>query len=190
MKLRPTDLKNWAYCRRVVFYHQTMPGTGKATGKMAAGERAQDLLERLEMRRTLERYGWEGAERRYGVWLTCEETGLSGRVDCLLVKGDEAAVVDYKLTSGEPGANHHLQLCGYALLVERVMGKRVRQAFLYRIPDDRVFEWEVTGEWVKEAEVALGEMAEMGRKEEIPAATEVRGRCRDCEYANFCGDVW
>lgn len=190
MKLRPTDLKNWAYCRRVVFYHQTMPGAGKSTGKMAAGVRAQDLLEKLELRRTLERYGWEGAERQYGIWLTCEELGLSGRVDCLLVRGDEAAVVDYKLTSGEPGANHRLQLSGYALLVERCLGKQVKQAFLYRIPDDRVFEWEVTEGWAQAAEAALVEMAEMARKEEMPAATEVRGRCTDCEYANFCGDVW
>src|SRR5271169_6060375 len=88
--IRLTDLKNWAYCPRVVYYHRVMPEAAPMTGKMRSGLKAQ-------------------------------------------------AVVDYKLTSGDPGDNHRLQLHGYAVLVERAYGVRVDQSFLYRIPDERVF---------------------------------------------------
>ena len=34
MMLRVTDLKQWAYCRRIVYYQHRMPGVGKQTYKM------------------------------------------------------------------------------------------------------------------------------------------------------------
>ena len=51
----------------------------------------------------------------------------------------EAAIVEFKLTSGEDGQNHRLQLGGYTLLVEAEIGKPVKYGFVYRIPDGRVF---------------------------------------------------
>jgi len=38
--LRVTDLKQWAYCRRIVYYQQRMPGVGKPTYKMEEGKTA------------------------------------------------------------------------------------------------------------------------------------------------------
>ena len=61
-----TDLKQWAYCPRVVYYHRVLPGAGQSTWKMREALNAQDLIERLEMRRGLREYGWEGAHRRFG----------------------------------------------------------------------------------------------------------------------------
>jgi radical SAM protein with 4Fe4S-binding SPASM domain len=30
----------------------------------------------------------------------------------------------------------------------------------------------------------------MIRNEEMPEANNIRSRCRDCEYLNFCNDIW
>jgi CRISPR-associated exonuclease Cas4 len=185
-----TDLKQWAYCPRIVYYRALMPGAGKQTFKMEEGKRAQELIEGLEVRRRLSRYGFEEAQRRFGVWLEDEELGLAGKIDLLLEAGDEGAVVDFKLTSGDPGANHRAQLAGYAVLAERVLGLRVRRCLLVRIPDSRVFEFEVS-EADREGVVrAITGMREMVSREELPEPTKVRGRCAECEYQNFCGDVW
>ena len=74
MDLLPvTELRQWSYCPRVVYYHLTMPGAGRSTFKMEEGLRAQDLIESLEMRRTLREYGMADAERQFGVWLSDEE---------------------------------------------------------------------------------------------------------------------
>ena len=110
MMLRVTDLKQWAYCRRIVYYQHRMPGVGKQTYKMGEGKAAQDMVEQLEMRRTLREYGFEGAVRKFGVWLENEDLGLAGKLDLLLETDTEAAIVEFKLTSGEVGHNHRLQL--------------------------------------------------------------------------------
>ena len=71
----------------------------------------------------------EGAERRFNVWLADERPGLSGKVDLLLRAAEEVAVVDFKLTSGEPRENHRMQLAGYSLLAELACGVAARRAF-------------------------------------------------------------
>jgi CRISPR-associated exonuclease Cas4 len=185
-----TELKQWVYCKRIVYYHGVMPGMGQATYKMREAVRAQEMIEALEMRRTLKEYGLDSAERQFGVWVSDRGLGLSGKLD-LLLKGEErSAVVDFKLTSGGVGENHRMQLAGYAALVEAVLKERVNLAFLYRIPDNRVFPVPITAEMKGRVASAVREIRRVLEVEELPEATEVRGRCVECEYANYCGDVW
>jgi CRISPR-associated exonuclease Cas4 len=185
-----TDLKQWVYCRRVVYYRIMMPGAGKPTYKMEEGRRAQELIESLEVRRTLARYGLENARRRFGVWLSDEELGLAGKID-LLVEGDgDGAVVDFKLTSGEPGENHRAQLAGYAVLAESALKLRIDRCFLVRIPDSRVFEIETREVDQVRVREMIREIQFMINAEVFPAATPVVGRCTECEYQNLCGDIW
>ena len=185
-----TDLKQWAYCERIVYYHRVMPAVGKPTYKMKAAAAAQDLIEDLEMRRGLKEYGFEGARRRFGVWLRDEELGLSGKVDLLLERAGEVAVVDFKLTSGEVGQNHRMQLAGYSLLAEKAYGFPARRGFLYRIPDNRIFAVEITDALRRAVEASVLGMRRMAERQWQPGPTEVRGRCLECEYANYCADVW
>jgi CRISPR-associated exonuclease Cas4 len=191
MDLLPVvELRQWAYCPRVVYYHQLMPGAGQMTYKMNEGLRAQEAVENLEMRRTLREYGMENAERQFGVWLSDEGLGLTGKVDLLLRGASFAAVVDFKLTSGEVGENHRMQLAGYALLVEAALRVPVEVAFLFRIPDNKVFPVPVTVEMRQRVVEAVRTIRLMQMTEELPEATAVRARCKECEYANYCGDVW
>jgi CRISPR-associated exonuclease Cas4 len=185
-----TELRQWAYCPRVVYYHLTMPGAGRSTYKMEEGLRAQDLIEGLEMRRTLREYGLAEAERQFGVWLSDPDLGLSGKLDLLLRGTGSAAVVDFKLTSGEVRENHRVQLAGYSVLVERVLGLRVSAAFIFRIPDNNVIAVPMTDELRARVFEGVDAIHKMKSSEELPAPTEVRSRCVECEYANFCGDIW
>ena len=83
-----------------------------------------------------------------------------------------------------------MQLAGYALLVEAALGLRVEKGFLYRIPDGRIFEVDITGELREKTVRAVGAIREMAEREWCPEATAVRQRCVECECANYCGDVW
>lgn len=185
-----TDLKQWAYCRRIVYYNRTMPGIGKQTFKMKEALAAQDLIESLEMRRGLQAYGLQGARRRFGVWLSDPDLGLSGKADLVLEAEDRVAVVDFKLTGGEVGENHRMQLAGYSLLAEKRSGHRARVAFLYRIPDNRVFAVEMTEHLRAAVMSAVQDIRETAERQWCPPATDVRGRCAECEYANYCADIW
>jgi CRISPR-associated exonuclease Cas4 len=185
-----TELRQWTYCPRVVYYHLTMPGAGRSTYKMQEGLRAQELIESLEMRRTLREYGLSDAERQFGVWLSDAATGLSGKLDLLLRGEKTAAVVDFKLTSGEVGENHRMQLAAYAVLVERVLGLAVPLTFVFRIPDNMVVAVPVTGELREKVAAGVAAIRNMCENQELPEATSVRARCVECEYANYCADVW
>jgi CRISPR-associated exonuclease Cas4 len=191
MSLIPvTDLKQWAYCPRVVYYHRVLPGAGRETWKMREALNAQDMIERLETRRGLREYGWEGASRRLGLWLGNDGVGLNGKLDLLLERDGQGAVVDFKLTSGDMGDNHRMQLSGYAVLVEACYGLRVETAFLYRIPDDRIFVFAVTPAWKQRVTEAVARIHELQSLAWCPEPTPVRARCTECEYANFCADIW
>ena len=185
-----TDLKQWAYCRRIAFYRHVMPGIGKATYKMEEGKRAQEMIESLEVRRSIAKYGLGEAQRRFGVWLSDERSGLSGKIDLLLEAEAEAGVVDFKLTSGDPGENHRLQLAGYAALVHGATGRMVRHGFVCRIPDSRVFEIAIDEAAIERVRRAVAEIRECWDKELLPEPTRVAARCTECEYQNYCGDIW
>ncbi len=191
MDLLPvTELKQWAYCQRIVYYHRAMPAVGKPTYKMKEAVAAQELIEGLEMRRTLREYRLEGAVRRFNVWMADERLGLSGKADLLLEGPEEVAVVDFKLTSGTVGENHRMQLAGYSVLAEIATGLRARRGFLYRIPDNQVFAVEVTQELRVAVVGAIAQIRQVGETQWCPEPTTVRGRCVECEYANYCADVW
>ena len=143
-----------------------------------------------ELRRGLREYGWEGGDRRFGVWLAHEGLGLSGKLDLLLEREGEGAVVDFKLTSGEVGENHRMQLAGYAVLVESILGLSVPTTFLFRIPDNKVIAVPVTDELRQRVSKGVTAICNMRESQELPEPTPVRARCVECEYANYCGDVW
>lgn len=185
-----TDLKQWAYCQRIVYYHRVMPGVGKPTFKMKEAVAAQDLVEGLEMRRGVKAYGLEDARRRFHVWLRDEVVGLSGKADLLLESSDQVAAVDFKLSSGEVGENHRMQLAGYSMLAEAACGLPARWGFLYRIPDNRVFAVEITQALREAVRVAIAAIHEMAETQSCPSPTPVRKRCTECEFSNYCGDVW
>jgi len=185
-----TDLKQWAYCARIVYHRCTMPGAGRATYKMEEGKAAQAMTESLELRRTLREYGLEDARRRFGLWLTAPRLGLTGKPDLLLEGESAAAVVDFKLTSGEPAENHRVQLAGYGLLVEEALGVAAGQGFVYRIPDGKVFRVEISEELRARALRGIAAIREMAGQRWCPEPTAVRNRCLECEYANYCADIW
>jgi CRISPR/Cas system-associated exonuclease Cas4 (RecB family) len=105
----------------------------------------------------------QGTSRCLGLWLTSESLGLNGKLDLLLERGGQGVVVDLKLTSGELGDNHRMQLSSYAMLVEACYSLRVETAFLYRIPDDRVFAFSVTSAWKQRVTEAISAIQELER---------------------------
>jgi len=188
--LRVNDLKQYAYCPRIVFYQYAMPVQRKATFKMEHGKIVEEKLEQLERRRKLREYGLAEGERRFQVWLTSSRLGLSGRLDLLITTRRGAFPVDFKDTRERVHHNHHIQLCAYALLIEDVVGTPVSTGFIYRVPRDDVVVVDITPQLRVETMGALDEIRQMIRIERMPEPTPVRARCTDCEYRNYCGDVF
>jgi CRISPR-associated exonuclease Cas4 len=190
MELTVTDVKQWSYCRRIVYFAHVMQSCGQATFKMQEARRAEEMFEKLEVRRTLAKYRLEEARRRFGFWLRDQELGLAGKADLLLEAKDQIAVVDFKLTGSEPGENHRSQLTAYLVMAERAFGLPAQRGFIYRIPDGRLYEYAVEERDRQQLYWSVRQMREVCQEQIMPEATEVRQRCEECEYQNYCADVW
>jgi len=188
--LRVNDLKQFTYCERIVFYQYVMPVEKKTTFKMEEGKRAEEVIDKLEKRRSLREYRLTEGKRHFHVWLRSERLGLAGRLDLLIESPRGLFPIDFKFTSGRPQKNHIYQLCGYALLAEEAYQETVTQGFIYLIPRDEVVTVNLLQEQKEETLRLLDTMREMIRAERMPDPTPVRGRCAECEYRNYCGDIF
>jgi len=188
--LRVNDIKQYFYCPRVVFYQYSLPVEKKTTRKMELGKSEEELIDKLEKRRKLGAYNLAEGTRKFHVWLSSKRLGLSGKLDLLIESPDGLFPVDFKLTTGQPHNNHIYQLCGYALLLEDCYRREVTKGFVYLLPKSDAVVFDLTKELKAETLRVLDEIRAMIEAERMPSPTPLRNRCTDCEYRNFCGDVF
>jgi CRISPR-associated exonuclease Cas4 len=188
--LRVNDLKQYEYCPRIVFYNTVMPVERKTTIKMDRGTEDEFRLDALEERRSLKRYDLASGERRFHVWLQSARLGLSGKLDLLVVSEKGYFPVDFKYSRGRPHRNHAFQLAGYALLVEEAFDTAVETGFIYLSPIQEIVAINLTDSLKQEAIRRLGAIRTMIKEGILPEPTEVRARCEDCEFRNYCGDIF
>ena len=190
IELRVNDLKQFVYCQRIVFYQYVMPVDKKATFKMEEGKRAEEVIDKLEQRRSLRKYHLTEGRRHFHLWLRSEQLGLTGKLDLLIESPQGLLPIDFKYTTGRPQKNHVFQLCGYALLVEEAFKQEVTHGVIYLIPQEEVVEFELTSEQKEETRRLLAAIRDMIGAERMPDPTPVRARCAECEYRNYCGDIF
>jgi len=190
ISLRVHDLKQWEYCPRIVFYNTVMPVARRSTIKMERGKEIEIKLDALEARRTLRRYRLGEGERRFHVWLNSPALGLSGKLDLLIVTPEACYPVDFKYTRDRPRRNHIMQLAAYALLVEDAIRVPVPMAFVYLTPSDQLVRINVTARLKGLVLARLASIRQMVEEAILPEPTPVRARCQECEFRNYCGDIF
>ncbi|MEM7537538.1 MAG: CRISPR-associated protein Cas4 [Chloroflexota bacterium] len=203
--LQVTDLKQYAYCPRVVYYEYCTPGIRPRTYKMDVGNAAQDRVSKLEMRRSLKAYGVSSGERHFHVSLTSDTYGCSAQLDLVIETTDgakgqpDAALaqeqprrlipVDFKLSRRKPESNVKLQLACYALMLEESWGWPADEGYIYLIPTKQSIRIPMTTRLRNDAKRKLSEVREMIEQQRIPPPTKQRGKCVNCEFRRFCNDV-
>lgn len=189
--LRVTDLKQFAYCPRIVYYSYCLPLIRPTTFKMEAGIESHEKAAYDEARRSLRAYGLSEGERRFDVALTSERLGLSGRIDLVIMQGQQEAIpVDYKLSRHGEARHFHQQLAAYAELIEENWQIPVRRGFLYLLPERRAEEVKLTGRLRAGLRGHVAVMRQMIAGQQMPEATPARARCVNCEYRRFCNDLF
>ncbi len=190
-----TDLKQWTYCPRVLYYRYCLPDIRPVTRLMVAGIASHgDEVEREE-RRSLRTYGLASGERAFDVDLRSARLGLRGRLDLAIAlpdraaPGAEAVVVEYKDSERAAGPHFKLQLAAYALLLEERWGVRVRRGLIYHIPLRQVEAVPITPALRRGVAQAVRAMQEMVLGEQMPPSPASRRPCVSCEFRRFCNDV-
>jgi CRISPR-associated exonuclease Cas4 len=187
--LEITDLKQWAYCPRVIYYRYCLPLLCPETVKMEVSHEAHEQERKKEQRRSLLPYGLQDGQRHFDVRLISEEWKLSGLVDLVVEREDEVIPVDYKNSTREPGAHFRLQLAAYGLLCEEKWDKPARRGFLYMIPLRKSEEVALGSGLRRRTQQAIDAIRRIVDTEAMPARSSGRARCVNCEFRRFCNDA-
>jgi CRISPR-associated exonuclease Cas4 len=189
---RVTDLKQWVYCARILYYHTCLPRVRPVTFKMAASIEVHAEVPEQERRRSLRAYGLAQGVRHFNVSLVSERLGMRGEVDLVIeAEGEgraEAIPVDYKL-SKKVADHFRLQLAAYAVMLEDAWGVAVRRGFLYLLPLRAAKEVRITPRLRTQLDDALAAMNATLLREWMPPPTRQRAKCVGCEFRRFCNDV-
>lgn len=184
-----TDLKQYTYCPRVVFYAYCLPLLRPETYKMAESQQAHEEETQREQRRSLKVYGLPEGAFAFDVTLKSEALGLTGRVDAVIRTTDEQIPVDYKNSDRPPGPHFRLQVAAYGMMLEEVDNRPVRRGFLYSIPLRKASEVAINTAMRSRVRAAVQAMRRMVAQEAMPEPPTVRARCVACEFRRFCNDL-
>jgi len=190
---RVTDLKQWVYCPRILYFYYCLPDIRPVTYKMQAGTEAGQAEEGREARRSLRSYGLSQGEREFNLSLSAERLGLRGTADMVIwldskLKSTQVIPVDYKLST-KASDHFKMQLMAYGLLLEEMYGVCAKRGFLYFISLRRAEEVSFTKPLRDKTLQMLSAMQRMLWHEAMPEATTQRAKCVACEFRRFCNDV-
>lgn len=189
-----TDLKQWTYCPRVVYYRYCLPEIRPVTALMRAGIAGHADESEREERRSLRAYGLVAGERAFDLPLWSSRLGLRGRLDLAIAvpdraSGAEAIVVEYKDSEAVDRPHFRLQLATYALLLEEAWGLPVRRGFLYSIPRRSAAAVAISPALRRKVTETIAALRATVAGERMPAAPASRRPCVSCEFRRFCNDV-
>jgi len=186
--LRVVDLRQFLYCPRVVYWQSVAPAQRLLPRKMSYGLEAQETIELLEERRTLQRYGLGEGIRQMKVRAFSERMGLSGIIDMVIETPGERVPVEWKDTLGGVRKNHRMQAAAYALLLQESPGPEVRRGMVVCVPTGETTIIRVTDAMRREVEELLREIRSMLDEQSFPGPADRIAKCRDCEFLRLCGD--
>lgn len=187
--LTVTDLKQYTYCPRVVWYTYCLPLLRPETAKMEESRLMHEEERTREARRSLRPYGLPEGERRYDVPLVSTKLGLTGRTDLVIVTADEVIPVDYKLTRRATAPHFRLQLAAYGLMLEEAVGLPARRGFVYSMWTRQAEEVRFTSRLRGQVQRTIDAAHRMIAEELMPGPATRRGRCMACEFRRFCNDL-
>ncbi|MBP1467341.1 CRISPR-associated protein Cas4 [Candidatus Chloroploca sp. M-50] len=193
--LEVTDLKQWRYCPRIVWYRYCTPAIRPVTALMDQGRTNHQAEEGREERRSLRMYGLKAGERHFDVRLRSEGLGLRGRVDLAIAvpdrtsPGAQAVVVEYKDSEAPTGSHFKLQLTAYALLVEEAWQIPVTGGWIYKIPLRQAEAIKLTTSLRTQVTTTVATIQAAIGGEHMPDAPANRRPCITCEFRRFCNDV-
>ncbi|MEW6244906.1 MAG: CRISPR-associated protein Cas4 [Bacillota bacterium] len=186
---RVSDIRQFLYCPRIIYYNYVAPVPRISTYKMQSGFHRHAHTEILERRRTLRRYGVDTGTRYFKHSLYSERLDLSGTLDLLIETKWGLFPVEFKDTVSRSLSSHRYQLVAYALLVEEGFKATVKRGFLYYLQSEFIQEVFLTPEVRDYTKKICSRMRKMVVEQRFPTERVKPSKCRDCEFRNYCKDV-
>lgn len=186
--LQVTDIKQWTYCPRIVYFRFNWPGVRPSTYNLEEGRQSHEDFEAALRHRRRRLRGLPEGEWMFNVSHYSTRLGLSGRVDLVILREEEAIPVDFKDSFNLKARHFRLQVAAYALLVEEALSLPVRRGVIYSLPKRRGQEVRVDGRLRNEVFRLVQTIAETVQGEHMPPGPKSVAPCIACEFRRFCND--
>lgn len=190
ISLRVSDLKQYIYCPRILYFYYVLPVPRRVTRKMEYGKMEHIEIQQLEKRRGLKPYGIMEGKRSFQISLSSTRLGMHGVLDMMITSADSNIYpVDFKHSLRQKDLHQKYQLAAYAMLLEEAYQRPVRFGFLYLIPAKKIVPVEITGGMREHVKKVISAIHNVVMGERMPAYVRSKQRCTDCEFRNYCADV-
>jgi CRISPR-associated exonuclease Cas4 len=190
IELRASDLRQYLYCPRVVYFSLVVPVDRVETFKMSAGCDAEREHARLERRRGLARYALADGIRRFDVPVSCAKLGVSGIVDEVVYGPEGPAPVEIKRTEGGVALGHKVQLAVYGMGLEEQIGQPVPKGFIHLVPRKQTWAVALDDKLRAAASDVTRRIRAMLTDQEFPPPADRPAKCDGCELRCFCNDIY
>jgi CRISPR-associated exonuclease Cas4 len=187
-----TDIKQYAYCPRVVYFERVMHARAIMGSQQEQGREEHFHLEAKEKKRKAALWAsseFDTAEKVFRLELSSEKLRLRGILDLLLKVRNELVPVEYKnmrCDKGRAWSHHKYQLTGYALLLEDSYGKSVLRGLLEYVPEELALLVPITPEMKKFTVEILKRIDHIVERQYLPPVTVPISKCFGCEYFWVC----
>ncbi|MEX2680846.1 MAG: CRISPR-associated protein Cas4 [Candidatus Sigynarchaeota archaeon] len=181
------DIRQHAYCPRIVYFRHVMGAWPEKTYKMQRGE---SIHEQKARKRGVEVEG--SIETYYSIWLQSTRLGFGALLDAFEFTGSEVYPVEIKTghgpgDRGEKQFEHHVvQLVAQAMLLEEAFILPVTRARVRYIDAGTDLFIPITIDEKRALLRRLREIRDTILLENIPAPASIKGKCTDCEFWSYC----
>lgn len=186
--LRINELKSYAYCPRISFYTLCLR-LDRETGLSRMGIEAEAEVKTRMKRRKHALHAVVDGQRHFDVTVFSHIYQIVGRLDEVVETAAGIYLIDYKDTDRDYGY-WKLQMYAYRLCLEEMLTPTILGCYIYSIPTQEYHEVKFAQRDAGKLPVALTELRAMVENEICPPPVEQIGKCRVCQYARFCNDVF
>lgn len=186
MVVTAEDVRQYVYCPRILFFRHVRQVHPAVSFKV---QRGVDFHEDNVRKKATATEADGTVTRYYNVRVVDPDLGLLGVVDYFEVAGGLTYPVELKTGQVDRGSlppHHKAQLAVQALLLEKITGEPVIKAKAVYADTKEEVEYNISVDDKAKVLRYLEEIRHMIAEETFPPPTKFAGRCRDCEYWNYC----
>lgn len=186
--LRINEIKNYLYCPRIAFYALCLR-IDRETGLSQMGIQAEAKAKQRVQRRKGAIHAIHQGIRHFDVPVISHHYRLIGKLDEVVETETGLYLIDYKDTSQDYGY-WQVQMCAYQVCVQELKSTPVLGCYIYSIPTQKYSPVKITPRDLQYLLELVERLDQLLISEVCPEPTPHIAKCRSCQYARFCNDVF
>lgn len=184
-----TDVLNWSYCPRIIYFTHVLKKPQITTPKEYKGREKSVEYEKKGKRTKIVKK-FPKYPKLFNVHLSSPDLGMKTRVDSVLMNEQEGEAYPIQAKWGfKPRVVYkgtRNQLLMESCLIENCLGYRCNYGFIKYLRSGELVK--VNLNRIEALEECLKGILSTIKSEVVPKATPYKKRCVDCCFRNICGD--